>query len=115
MQPLNDTAFSQDTPEHCPTTLAVRTYRRMRIAEIFVDHAATRISPAGVAQICRVAEIKLAHALLADPVIRERLRPSAAHGHQATQSGERSVYYPNNTAVSKECSETSSLYVWSQP
>jgi len=114
MQPLNDTASSQDTPEHCPTTLAVRTYRRMRIAEIFVDHAATRISPAGVAQICRVAEIKLAHALLADPVVRARLRRTAAHGHQATQSGERTVYKPSDTTVSRECPEPSNLCVWSE-
>ena len=83
MQRLTDTACSQHTPEHYPNTLAVRTYRQ--IAEIFVDRGGTPISPARVAQICRMAETKLAHALLADPVIRERLRPSTAYPHQATQ------------------------------
>ena len=112
MNRLTDTASSQHTSEDCPKTLAVRTYRQ--IAEIFVDRGGTPINPARAAQICRVAEMKLAHALLADPVIRERLRPSAAHGHQAKQLGERNVHHPNNTAVSMECAETSSLYVWSQ-
>ena len=114
MQPLNDTAFSQDTPEHCPTTLAVRTYRRMRIAEIFVDHAATRISPARVAQICRVAEMKLAHMLQADLMMRERLCHNATHGDQATQSGKRSVYELNHAALFRKCPEPLNLHVWSQ-
>ena len=83
MHRLTDTASSQHTPEHYLKTLAVRTY--LRIAEIFVERGDTPISPARVAQICRMAEMKLAHALLADPVIRERLRPSTAYPHRATQ------------------------------
>ena len=112
MQRLTDTACSQHTPEHYHNTLAVRTYRQ--IAEIFVDRGGTPISPARVAQICRMAEMKRAHALLADPEIPERLRPSAAHGHRATQSGERSVYNPNDTAVSREWPEPSNLHFRSQ-
>ena len=112
MHRLNDTASSHHTLEHFPKVLAVRTFRQ--IAEIFADRGGTPISPARVAQICQVAEMRLANALLADPVIRERLWPTAAHGHQATQSGERSVRNPHDTAVSRECPEPSNLCVWSE-
>jgi hypothetical protein len=55
--------------------LAVRTYRQ--IAEVLEQRGTPGLTPARVAHICRVAEMKLALALLADPVVHQRLRPSA--------------------------------------
>jgi len=50
---------------------AVRTYTE--IAEILKARDAVSVTPARVARICRMAEITLARALMADPVIREEL------------------------------------------
>ena len=60
----------------------MRTYRE--IADILAEREGTPTSPQSVAQICRMAEMKILHALLvADQVIRGRLHRGAVHSHQA--------------------------------
>jgi hypothetical protein len=71
-----DSASCQPPGEHCLKTLAVRTYGQ--IAEALAQRGTPGLTPTRVAHICRVAEIKIARALLADPEVHQRLRPSAA-------------------------------------
>ena len=56
-----------------PTTRGFRTYRQ--IADILSERQNMPINPASVKQMCRIAETKLARALLADPVLREWMGP----------------------------------------
>jgi hypothetical protein len=77
MHRLSDAASDEHTPEpRSPRTAAVLTYRQ--IAEILAEREGTPIDLARVKEICRTAERKLVHAMLADPVIGEWLGPSAA-------------------------------------
>lgn len=77
MHRLNDAASNQHNPEpRSPGTAFVRTYRQ--IAELLAEREGAPIDLARVKQICRTAESKLVHAMLADPVIGEWLGPGAA-------------------------------------
>jgi hypothetical protein len=76
MHRLSDTASNQPTAEYDPTTPAIRSYRE--IARILAERDGTAITQALVGRMCRAAEMKLASALLADPEVHARLRPSAA-------------------------------------
>ena len=65
-------------------SLAVRTYRR--IAEILVERGSTTMTAALVARICRDAEMKIGHALRADPVFGdEGRRRGAQRGSNASE------------------------------
>jgi hypothetical protein len=76
MSRLNAPATSPPTIEERLGVPAVRTYRQ--IARILTEREGAAINQALVGRMCRAAEMKLAGLLLADPVIRERLAPSAA-------------------------------------
>ena len=55
-------------------TLAVRTYRQ--IAAVLEERDGRPISADRVAHICKKAEMKLTHALRADPVLGKRYAPA---------------------------------------
>ncbi|MCC7144856.1 MAG: hypothetical protein IT443_00265 [Phycisphaeraceae bacterium] len=54
-------------------TPEIRSYQQ--IAETLVERGDPALTPTRVAHICRVAELKLVHALLTDPVVHDWLYP----------------------------------------
>jgi hypothetical protein len=100
MRQASDTRCDQHAAEDSFRMLAVRSYQQ--ITDVLAQRDDLSISPARVRRLCRVAEMKIALALLADPQIRARLRPSAADGHRAMQLRLGRAYLWNELAASMD-------------
>ena len=73
MHRSSNQASSRHIAEPFPKALAIRTY--LQIAQALAERDGTATTEALVGQMCRAAERKIASALLADPVVRERFLP----------------------------------------
>lgn len=100
MLQVSDTPCDQCIAEYGCRALAVRSYQQ--ITEVLAQREDLSISPARVRRLCMAAEMKIALALLADPQIRARLRPSAADAHRAMRLRLGGEYLWNGLAASMD-------------